>query len=465
MSSDTILGKIGTLITSSLAEARSQTTDFKTLEKNVVSSFMEAAAQLLGEMLQQYDIDDKFITYEGEQYVKSSRHPMVYFTSAGKVSVERTNYRRVDALFKRTITPMDLNVGIVNNNWTPQAAKIACLATAEMTPYSAEVLFKTIGAMAPSKSSLDRLPKRIHSDINFISEAVTSTTIENDSTFPEEATQITVSLDGVHIPIQKLRGKSRFIRDGGIMSPTYGQMIEKNEEYSRYREASCGTVSYLDKEGELIATHYYAQMPEEKKETLKKRLACHINQALKKKPDATLVAIADGAKDNWTFLEKSFPSSIKILDFYHAAEHLKTALDLSYKDQSLARQYFEEYRTILRHDANGIDRVIKFLESAQQAQPDNEELMREINYFKNNRDRCNYKQFADNNYPIGSGIVEAACKTIVSSRLKKSGMAWRWIGGQAIMNLRSYLKSGLFDQLWDCLESIYKRPISENLPC
>ena len=458
MQSDTLIANMSELIQASLAEAKTQKVDFKILEQQTVSGFMDVAAKLLGLMLEEYDIDSDFVTFEGRQYKKSSTHSIAYFTSAGKVPVKRTNYRCTSALSKHLITPMNLNAGIVNNNWTPQAAKIACIATAEMTPYSAARLFKSLGAMAPSKSSLDRLPKRMLEKIKAVEDSVVQAAIEDDQCLPQETAKVVVSLDGVHIPIQKPRGKKKYKRDGAFSSPTYGEMILRNEAYSRYREASCGTVSYLDENGNLLNTHYYAHMPEEKKESLKKRLSDHIEKLQRQKPDLQMIGIADGAKDNWTFLEDKLSKGVKILDFYHAAEHLKTAMDLLYDDVDEARERFNQYRSILRYKEDGIDQVIQFFEQSGY-QNNNELFDREVNYFKTNRERCFYKLFSDKKLPIGSGIVEASCKVIVANRLKQSGMAWRWPGGQAILYLRSLLKSDLFDQLWNCLECQYKRPV------
>lgn len=279
--------------------------------------------------------------------------------------------------------------------------------------------------------------------------------IRSQVTIPDEATQLAVSLDGVHVPIQRLKGKSRY-EPKSLFGPTCNQLIPINEEYSRYREASCGTISFLNNEGEVLHTHYYGRMPQEKKTTLKCLLSSHVREALSLRPDLDVVTIADGAKDNWTSFEETFPEAIKTLDFYHAAEHLKQAINQITKDETLARRQFEEKRHQLRHNKTGIDQVIRWLKKQYKGNP-SPELETEITYFTNNRDRCFYKNMKEEKRPIGSGIVEAACKSLVSKRLKCSGMAWRWTGGQAILNFRGYLKSKLFDELWLSLEEIYQQ--------
>lgn len=161
------------------------------------------------------------------------------------------------------------------------------------------------------------------------------------SEVPDEAVTVGVSLDGVLVPMQ-----------GGKALP--GD--------SRYEEASCGSLTYYDEEGEALATRRYGRMPERKKITLKSFLAKEIEYALKCNPNLQLVKVADGARDNWAFLEEELPKGLSELDFYHAAEHLKKAFEMAYGvDSQNANAEFFKYRTILRHDLRGIDKVIRKL--------------------------------------------------------------------------------------------------------
>lgn len=429
--------------------------DFNTIESHLVSGFMRAASTSIGELLASYDIDQGCIEFDGEPYYQSSRNTIDYFTSAGKVEVARSLYRNPSRT--RTICPLNQNVGIVCDHWTPKAAKVATFAVAQMTPYAAETLFTEIGAMAPSKSTLDRLPKRINDHLDWNRRGIDAQ-IRHQVSIPAEAVSVSVSLDGVHVPIQKLKGKSRYYIEQGFGSDR-GTVKTIQEDYSRYREAGCGTISYYNKAGDLLHTHQYGRMPEQNKESLKRLLEDHVREVLDERPALRIVCIADGAKDNWIFLERAFPESIKILDFYHAAEHLKLAMESIFTKASKATEMFEVYRTLLRHEQRGIDHVIAFLDEQFRKNPNNDVIRRELNYFKSNRDRCDYQRIKQQNLPIGSGIVEATCKTLVTQRMKCSGMAWRWKGGQAILNLRAYANSNLFDTLWKTLDKFYRKPV------
>ena len=82
-----------------------------------------------------------------------------------------------------------------------------------------------------------------------------------------------------------------------------------------------------------------------------------------------------------------------------------------------------------------------------------------LRYFRRNRHRMRYADTQARHLPIGSGVVEAACKTLVTQRLKRSGMRWRHAGGQAIVTLRALVQSSRFDQAWALLSDTYRQDV------
>ena len=205
-------------------------------------------------------------------------------------------------------------------------------------------------------------------------------------------------------------------------------------------------MSLYDAEGERLATLRMARMPEENKATLKTMVAAEVEAVLGKRPDLALVKIADGAKDNWTFLGEVLPEGVELIDFFHAAEHLKDAFDAAYgADDAQAMAQFEKYRHRLRHEAGGVGKVIRALRHLRSQHPGNERIVQALGYFRNS---------------IGSGVVEATCKTLVTERLKRSGMRWSVRGGQAILTLRAWLQSNRFEAGWAVLSDTYRSEVS-----
>ena len=191
------------------------------------------------------------------------------------------------------------------------------------------------------------------------------------------------------------------------------------------KEVGCGTLSFYDEEGERLSTIRMARMPEVKKATLKAMLSKEVNSCLAERPDLKVVKVADGAKDNWTYLSGELPDGEEVIDFYHAAGHLNTALAAAYGDTHPKRSaQFEKLRHVLVEDDKGVEKVIRSLVHLRDTYPRRKKIARELKYFRRNRHRMRYAVLKKQGLPIGSGVTEAACKTLATQRLKRSGMRW-----------------------------------------
>ena len=88
-------------------------------------------------------------------------------------------------------------------------------------------------------------------------------------------------------------------------------------------------------------------------------------------------------------------------------------------------------------------------------QDENENLLTELNYFRNNRHRMIYAQAKQQKLPIGSGVIEASCKTLITQRMKCAGMRWDIKRGQGVLTARGLIQSNLFDKGWELLSQCY----------
>ena len=200
-------------------------------------------------------------------------------------------------------------------------------------------------------------------------------------------------------------------------------------------------------------------MPEKHKATLKDTLGQELAAVLGQRPDLTLVKLADGAKDNWSYLGAVLPQGIEIIDLYHACEHLKAAFDAAYgENSSRSKAQFEKYRHLLRDEVDGVEKVIRALCHLRDTHPRKRKLATELAYFRRHQHRMRYAQAQAQHLPIGSGVVEAACKTLATERLKRSGSS-RQAGGQAILTFRALHQSERFARGWKLLSSTYQRTV------
>ena len=119
----------------------------------------------------------------------------------------------------------------------------------------------------------------------------------------------------------------------------------------------------------------------------------------------------------------------ELVDFFHTAEQLKAALDSACGETNgKGRRQYEKYRQVLRDEHGGVERVIRGLRYLRGKHPRRRQIRAVLGYFRRHRQRMDYAGAAKRGYPIGSGVVEAACKTLVTERLKRSGMRWREAG-------------------------------------
>jgi hypothetical protein len=350
---------------------------------------------------------------------------------------------------ERAVAALDVRAGVIGGFWTPLAAKQATWVVAHLTPKEGEDLFARLGGMQPSKSSLDRLPKEVSARWERDRGAFESA-LRDAEQVPKEAVTVAVSLDGVLVPMkddQRAAKRARAEAEGKIACGPAG-----------FQEVGCATLSLYDADGERLKTIRLARMPERNKATLKASLTAELNRVLAQRPGLTIVALADGAKDNWNYLDWALPArSLAIADFYHVAEHLHAALAAAYGESDpRCKAQFEKLRHLLRHDRRGVDKVIRALVHLRDRHPHRRKLATELSLFRKNRHRMRYATWAARKLPIGSGVTEAACKTLATQRMKRSGMHWRHDGGQAILSFRALAQSDRFDRGWALVAKTYK---------
>ena len=181
--------------------------------------------------------------------------------------------------------------------------------------------------------------------------------------------------------------------------------------------------------------------------SLKARLLTEVAMIREARPDLVLVAAADGVLSNWEFLAKLDPHA-EVLDIWHAVEHLHVVAQSARDPDS----WFRKWRGVPMNEHDGVERVIRAMRHLRnRCSRGRADVERELEYFRKNRSRMRYRALQDRNLPIGSGVVEAANKSIVTKRFKGSGMRWSMEGGQAIMTFRALILSGRFGRAWNAL--------------
>jgi hypothetical protein len=448
--------------------------DLERFEQELHDHVMALERDLLGNELSRYDITADEVTVNGVVYRQCLESSDTYLTSAGPVSVTRHLYRPAGRGSK-SICPLELRAGIVEGLWTPRAARQGAFVMAHLTPREGAELFGEFGGMQPSRSTLDRLPKTLSTHWE-AHRADWEESLRASETVPVAAAVLAASLDGVMAPMATEAADEEV--EGAPAPPAApepkapGAAPSASSGNRHYREASCGTVTLYCEEGERLSTVRYGRMPEYKKATLCGQLEAECQSILAVRPDLKVVKLADGAEENWRFLDHldlglspddlARVVQISILDFYHAAEHLGTACDVIWGAGSVqSKAELARLRILLREDDTGVDKVMGRLRyrARQMHGRKRDQLEKELTYFRNQRARMRYAQYLRDGLPIGSGVVEAACKTLVTHRLKRSGMRWEIAGGQAILTLRSVIQSERWKGAWSLLRNDFRQSV------
>ena len=428
---------------------------FSEYERELREHFSAVETHVLGEQLARYDVDAEAIEMDEKVWRRKRRSKHRYCGIAGEFEVERWTY--VPRGGGGDVSPMERRAGIVEGFLTPRAACVVAQSVAGSTPKEAHALFVELGGMAPSTSTLDRIPKALSERWESKREPFDNDLREQE-TVPAEAVAVAVSIDGVHVPM----------KDGGRAERRTGKE-KRPQGPAGFREVACGTVTLLDEQGERLQTVRYGRQPEKNKETLKSQVEAELASIVNARDDLTVVALADGARDNWQYFgdlaESLGIECVEAVDFFHVCERLKKALDAYYGEHSpKSKAYFEKLKVLLQEKDDGAERVIRALRSrrARASGWRQKTIDAQLRYFRRYREKMPYKRLQDRSLPIGSGVVEAACKTLASARLKRSGMAWRLPGVQAILTLRSLIQSERWPRGWDLLAAEYRsevRPI------
>lgn len=425
---------------------------FAEFERELHERMLELKRDVIAAEMKRLDIDAPAVVIDGKVHRRVLRQSQSYMTSAGEVVVERTLYKDRSDDEGRAVSPMELTLGVVGDFWTPRAAQQALWVVTQMTPKKAEELFERVGSMDPSQSSLGRLPKLIAERWEE-DRASLEGRLREGLAIPEGTVSIAVSLDGVLAPMEDTEVTRRRMDAAAEGRVTKGPL--------GYKEVGCGTISFCDDKGDLLGAIRVARAPEPKKKTLKEMLAAEVSAILSMRPDLVLVKLADGVADNWEFLSKKLPAGEEVLDFFHAGEHLHEAIAAAYGDGTRETQYrYETLRETLRDEEGGVDKVIRALKHLATKHPRRDKIRKALGYFRAHKKRMQYASMKARGLPIGSGVVEAACKTLVTQRLKNSGMRWSQLGAQAILTPRGWDQSDRFDEAWALVAATFHAEVT-----
>lgn len=158
----------------------------------------------------------------------------------------------------------------------------------------------------------------------------------------------------------------------------------------------------------------------------------------------TVIVLTDGQRYNHTIVQTHFCDAVHIVDLFHAYEHLSAIAQLLWGPETKAPKLWRELL-----EEGDIHRLVhqagKELPASGKIK---KTLIKQLRYFEKNALQMRYAEFREQKFFVGSGVVEAGCRTVIGERLKQSGMRWSVRGANAIIALRCCIMPGRFEDFW-----------------
>lgn len=359
-------------------------------------------------------------------------------TAVGPVEFERAYY--CCPACHQGHSPRDRELDIVDTHYSPAVRRMMATVGSDAAFDQGREQMQLLAGLEVTRKAVERHAEATGDDIARRNQVDIQRAVQLDlpAVVGNDIPVLYIEMDGTGVPV--------------TATETQGRKSKNPGEAAHTREVKLGCVfsqTTTDKEGRPVrdgASTTYAGAVETAEE-FGRRMYCEAwrrgwSRARKK------VILADGAVWIWNIADREFPGAIQIVDLYHAREHLWVlSAKLFPTDERSRKRWATDLEKKL--DAGKIELLVKRLRSWHAASVEAADLLRiEADYFERNAERMRYPEFRRQKLFVGSGVIEAACRTVVAKRLKQSGMFWTVRGANAILALRCCRLNREFEDYW-----------------
>jgi len=360
-------------------------------------------------------------------------------TAVGPVEVSRPYY--LCSHCHNGQFPADAELDIEDTEFSPGVRRMQATVGQEVPFEHGRQQMKLLAGLEVTAKGVERTAEAVGADIAVREQEEIHKAVQLDLpvVLGEPIPILYVEMDGTGVPVVK--------------KETLGRQGKNEGQPAHTREVKLGCVftqTHWDKEGYALrdpdTTTYVGAI--ETAEEFGKRLYLEAwkrgwSRAQKK------VVLGDGAEWIWNLASQHFPGAIQIVDLFHARQHLwELVRKLHPNDEAGQKRWIRVQQN--RLDKGKIEKLVLALRSIDTTNPEVAEKLRtEAEYFQTNTERMRYPKFRGQHLFVGSGVIEAGCKTVVGSRLKRSGMFWTVRGANSILALRCCQLNGRFEDYWE----------------
>ncbi|MGO9561632.1 MAG: ISKra4 family transposase [Candidatus Korobacteraceae bacterium] len=414
--------------------------DLEAVEMLVRTSMHRAGAAALERLLAMPSPEPERATCScGHSAKHHGRRPKQILTALGRVRFERSYY--LCPRCHQGHSPRDRELDVEGVACSPGVRRMMAVVGSDTSFEQGREQLRLLAGIAVTAKAVERHAEAIGAGIEACEqeEIRRAKQLELPAVCAPAAPIFYIEMDGTGIPVVKAETEGR------------AGKVEGQPAHTREVKLGCVfTQTGVDEEGRPVrdedSTSYVAAI--ETAEAFGLRL---YNEAWRRgwSRAQKKVVIGDGAVWIWNLADQHFPSAIQIVDLFHARQHLWELSAKLYPQDEKGRKRWMA-RCLDRLERGKIEALVKML---RESAPASAELARivanEAEYFARNAGRMRYPAFREQRLFVGSGVVEAGCKTVIGARLKRSGSFWTVDGANAIIALRCCRFSQRFEDYWE----------------
>ena len=374
----------------------------------------------------------------GQQARYREKRSRNLLTAVGPVRFERAYYCCHSCHHGQS--PRDSELDVVGSDYSPGVRRMMAVVGSDTSFDRGREQMELLVGLTVTRKAVERHAEAIGCDIAHREEVEIQRAVQLD--LPEltgsDIPVLYIEMDGTGVPV--------------TAAETEGRMGKNTDEAAHTREVKLGCVftqTTADEDGrpkrDPNSTTYTGAI--ETAAQFGQRMYQEAWQRGWSRADKKVI-IADGAVWIWNIADREFPGAVQIVDLYHAREHLWVlARKLFGADERRRKRWAAGLEEKL--DSGKIELLVKRIRAFAAPSPEAEELLRiEADYFERNRERMRYPDFRRHKLFVGSGVIEAGCRNVIASRLKRSGMFWTVRGANAIIALRCSRLNRRFEDYW-----------------
>lgn len=359
-------------------------------------------------------------------------------TVLSRIEVRRAYYHC--ALCHAGVIPKDSDLDIVSTSFSPGVRRLMGRLGGKVAFDEGRSVLEELAGIVVNTKEVERVAEAIGAQIEAIAQK-------------ERAAALSGKIVVLHRPVPKMYVEMDGTGVPMVSRETEGRQGKDSTGKAKTREAKLGCVftqTTLDEEGWPVrddASTTYVGAIETAEEFGRRIFAENIRRG--GRCAERIIVLGDGAPWIWNLADEHFPGATQIVDIYHAREHLSGLAKVLYGPGSPKAKHWGDAR-IAELDTGNVETIVAAMSRLRPTAPvAKDELRKTIDYFETNAERMRYADFRRQGLFVGSGVVEAGCKTIVGRRLKQSGMHWTVRGANAILALRCADVSGRWEQFWE----------------